>query len=142
MALDFISLLLSTHAPSSGMATMSPYLQQHVPSGALAIESIQTPQVTDIEKRNRDMVSMGWRMQSLGTSADSLLASANRLRSEIERETTYWNQILTVKEGGWSLCRLPRERHTLAVRYGFAEGKQAPPPPKIAIENVLAATGD
>ena len=37
------------------------------------------------------------------------------------RETTYWDQVLAVKEKGWSLSRLPREKHTLGVRYGFAE---------------------
>lgn len=37
------------------------------------------------------------------------------------KETTYWDQVLAVKEKGWSLSRLPREKHTLGVRYGFAE---------------------
>ena len=60
-------------------------------------------------------------MQSLTGAADSLLESATRLDEEIKRETTYWDQVLSVKDEGWSLCRLPRERHTLGVRYGFAE---------------------
>ncbi|KAL9125354.1 MAG: hypothetical protein Q9175_008090, partial [Cornicularia normoerica] len=37
------------------------------------------------------------------------------------REANYWDQVLAVKEKGWSLSRLPRENHTLGVRYGFAE---------------------
>lgn len=60
-------------------------------------------------------------MQSLNGAADSLLKSAARLEEEMERETTYWDQVLAVKEKGWSLSRLPREKHTLGVRYGFAE---------------------
>ncbi|KAI9868551.1 MAG: RNA polymerase II mediator complex subunit [Pleopsidium flavum] len=39
----------------------------------------------------------------------------------MEQETKYWEQVLAVKEQGWSICRLPREKHTLGVRYGFAE---------------------
>lgn len=60
-------------------------------------------------------------MQSLSSAADSLLQAATRLEDEVGRETTYWDQVLSVKEEGWSLCRLPREKHTLGVRYGFAE---------------------
>ena len=67
------------------------------------------------------MTSIGWRMQSLNNTADSLLKSAARLEEEMARETTYWDQMLAVKEKGWSLSRLPREKHTLGVRYGFAE---------------------
>lgn len=66
---------------------------------------------------------MGWRMQSLNGAADSILKSASRLEEEMEKEATYWNQVLAVKEKGWSLSRLPREKHTLGIRYGFAEGR-------------------
>ena len=69
------------------------------------------------------MASIGWRMKSLNSAADSLLKSASRLEEEVEKETRYWSQTLAVKEKGWSLSRLPREKHTLGVRYGFAEGE-------------------
>ncbi len=64
-------------------------------------------------------------MKSLNSAADSLLKSASRLEEEVEKETRYWSRALTVKEKGWSLSRLPREKHTLGVRYGFAEGETA-----------------
>ena len=62
-------------------------------------------------------------MKSLNNAADSLLKSASRLEEEVEKETRYWSQALAVKEKGWSLSRLPREKHTLGVRYGFLEGE-------------------
>lgn len=62
----------------------------------------------------------------MDSAADSLLKSATRLEQEMERETTYWEKILAVKEQGWSVCRLPREKHTLGVKYGFSEGAFAP----------------
>lgn len=101
---------------------MSPYLKQTIPTGSLGVEVVQRPQVSDFEKQTQEMVAIGWRMQSLNGAADSLLKSASRLGEEIGREVTYWDQILAVKDLGWSLCRLPREKHTLGVRYGFAEG--------------------
>ena len=87
--------------------------------GSLGGEVVQPREV----EHNQEMVSIGWRIQALSGAADSLLTSATRLEAEVGRETTYWDQILAVKEKGWSLCRLPRERHTLGVRYGFAEGE-------------------
>ena len=123
LALDFVSLLLSKHAPAAAQSTMSQHLKNSLTKGVLGGEVVQTPQISGLEKRNQEMVSIGWRMQSLNNAADSLLKSASRLEEEVGRETTYWNQVLAVKEKGWPLSRLPRERHTLAVRYGFAEGE-------------------
>lgn len=101
---------------------MSPFLKQNLPMGSLGSDVAQTPNKSEAEKSLTEMVSLGWKMQSLVSVADSLLASATRLGEEIERETSYWSQVLEIKEQGWSLSRLPREKHTLGVRYGFAEG--------------------
>ncbi|KAL6718218.1 RNA polymerase II mediator complex subunit [Lecanora helva] len=120
-ALEFVSLLLSKHAPAASQTTMSPFLKQTVPLGCLGVEVVQTPQVSELDKHTDEMVDIGSRMKSLNGVADSLLNSASRLEKEIVKETTYWEQVLAVKDKGWSLHRLPREKHTLGVRYGFAE---------------------
>lgn len=122
MALDFISLVLSKKSPSTGAATLSPFLQQHVPSGCLGAELVQKPPLSESDGQDQDLVTLGWRMRSLSTAADSLLASVTRLQKEISKETAYWDGLMAVKEQGWSIYRHPRERHTLAVRYGFAGG--------------------
>ena len=79
--------------------------------------------MSELEKQNEKLASIGWRMKSLNSTADSLLQSASRLEEEVEKEARYWSQALAVKEKGWSLSRLPRKKHTLGVRYGFAEGE-------------------
>lgn len=122
-ALDFVSLLLSKYSPSQSQTTLSAFLKQNLPLGSLGGEVVQAPQVSEIEKQNTRMASIGWRMKSLNSAADSLLKSASRLEEEVEKETRYWSQALAVKEKGWSLSRLPREKHTLGVRYGFLEGE-------------------
>lgn len=94
--------------------------------GCIGAEIFQTPERSEAEINKMQTVSLGWKMQSLKSTADSLLRSATRLEQEIGRETRYWEQILAVKEHGWSLCRLPREKHTLGVRFGFAEGHKSP----------------
>ena len=118
-----MSLLLSKYSTSQSQATLSPFLKQNLPLGSLGGEVIQAPQVSELEKRNAKLASIGWRMKSLNSAADSLLKSASRLEKEVAKETRYWSQALAVKEKGWSLSRLPREKHTLGVRYGFAEGE-------------------
>ena len=83
---------------------------------------MQRPHQTDTQEHSERLVSVGWKMQSLNSVADSLLSSATRLEKEMERETKYWEKVLAVKEHGWSICRLPKEKHTLGVKYGFNEG--------------------
>ena len=126
-ALDFVSLLLSRYPSSSGKSSMSPFLQQNVPLGSLGVEPVQRPAIGEAEKRNNEMVAMGWRVRSLNSAADSLLASATRLGAEVRKETNYWDKLLTVKDEGWSVSRLPRDKHTLGVRFGFTEGTVTPP---------------
>ena len=122
MALDFISLLLSQRNPGSASLTLSPFFKQNLPMGSLGAEVMQTPERAASEKQQDQMVALGWRMQSLSNAADSLLGSASRLEREVNEEATYWDQVLAVKNNGWSVSRLPRQKHTLGVRYGFAEG--------------------
>lgn len=123
MALDFTSLLLSLRTPGPAGLTMSSTLKENIPMGSLGSEVVQSQKKSSIAKEQDTMLLMGWRMQSLNTAADTLLQSATRLEDEIGKETRYWNQILAVKDRGWSLSRLPREKHTLGVHYGFAEAR-------------------
>ncbi|MCJ1464181.1 RNA polymerase II mediator complex subunit [Pseudocyphellaria aurata] len=120
-ALDFVSLLLTTKTPRQAELTISPFLKQSLPLGCLETEMVQIHHKSEAEKQTDELVSVGWKIQSLDSVAESLLKSATRLEQEIERESKYWGQVLAVKEQGWSLSRLPREKHTLGVRYGFAE---------------------
>lgn len=67
-------------------------------------------------------------MQSLSGAADKLLGAANRLKAEMEKEARWWGQVTKVKEGGWGIQRLGRDRSRgeLGVRFSFAEGKSGP----------------
>ncbi|MCJ1281234.1 RNA polymerase II mediator complex subunit [Xylographa opegraphella] len=120
-ALDFISLLLSRHIPKQAEASISPYLKQHLPLGTLGVEIVQSPPKSEAKQTDDERVSTGWKLQSLTATADSLIASATRLGTEMEQEAKHWEEVLSVQKKGWSICRLPRERHNLGVRYGFAE---------------------
>lgn len=103
---------------------------------------MQESSQSEAETTSEDLVSLGWRMHSLTRSANSLLASASRLEQEIGRETTYWQEVLAVKGEGWPLCRLPRERHTLGVRFGSNESISTGPAPLDCIAHDVVAHGD
>ena len=87
----------------------------------LAAEIVQAPVITEAKKRNDQLVLTGWKLQALSSAADSMLKSATNLEEEMKKETKYWNHILAVKEKGWAVSRMPGDRSTLGVRFGFLE---------------------
>lgn len=126
-ALDFISLLLSKHTPRQTETSMSAFLKQAVPMGSLNTDVIKTPQKSESAKRDIKTVSRGWKLESFNAAANKLLKSAARLKGEVAAETKYWEEVLAVKDKGWKVCRIPREKQVLGVQYGFLEGTFAIP---------------
>lgn len=123
MALDFVSLLLSKDLPTQAESTMSPFLKQQVKSGTLGIDMWQNMQPDEGVEKENETIAKGWRIETLQQSATSLLTAATRLETSVRRETEYWNQVLSVSERGWSICRMPLDQHNLGVRYGFSEAR-------------------
>lgn len=122
LALDFISLLLSKDVKQAE-TTISPILKQSVPLGTLGLD-VWAGINTDPKQEETDMLlARGKRMQSLTQSADALMAAGERLKTTVDRERRYWDEVLRVRESGWSVCRMPREKGMLGVRYGFSEAK-------------------
>lgn len=101
---------------------MSPALKQMGMAGMLAYDKLPITKPTPAEEENARLVAVGMTCRSLQAAADALVQSANRLEKEMQREARYWEQVLSICDKGWSICRLPRDRHTLAVRLGFSEG--------------------
>lgn len=122
-ALDFVSLLLSKYAPRQAETSMSAILKQVAPLGSLNAEVVNPPPKPESTAKDIKTVSRGWRLQNFDAAANRLLDAATRLESEVASETRYWEEVLAVKNKGWKVCRLPRERQALGVQYGFMEGK-------------------
>ncbi|KAI1178969.1 subunit 17 of mediator complex-domain-containing protein [Nemania sp. FL0916] len=121
LALDSISLLLSKESPVQAGATLSPALRELVGIGTLGASKLKEPNVTEAQIQHDLSVATGWRVMGINNMVDSVLAAAERLEKEIELETKYWADVLSVSEDGWTVCALPQEPHTLGVRFGFAE---------------------
>lgn len=125
LALDFISLLLTKVSPVQANISLSDHVKQHVPSGVLGADKISAPYFSPSDTAsNLNQITSGWKLQGLNSAADALLQSASRLENEIKKEARYWDQILQVSEEKLTISKLPRERHSLCVRYGFSESTQ------------------
>ena len=122
MCLDLLSFQLKDEAPQSAMQTLSPYIKQTFPQGGLGLDKIQPPTPSPQDNENDNLASLGWTLQSLNKSADLLLNSAKELTTEVEKETRYWKQLSEVKQKGWNICRIPRQKNLVGVKFGFAEG--------------------
>lgn len=120
--LEFVSLLLSKYTPIQAEQSLG-FLKQLVPLGSLDASPVQPPPVSSGEFDNQSLLALGWKVKSLQSSADSLLASAKRLEIEVRKESSYWGDVLNLKQEGWAVCRKPDEPHTLAIRYGFEESR-------------------
>lgn len=121
MSLDFISLLLSKDAPKQANSTISPYLKESVPLGSLGTDVWQRMPVDQAGQAQDELLAVNVRMQGLQQSADSLLTAATRLQNNVQKETQYWSQILSISEEGWNVCRIPGQQHRLGVSFGFSE---------------------
>jgi mediator of RNA polymerase II transcription subunit 17 len=96
-----------------------------VPVGSLNVDMIKTPQKPESAERDTKTIARGWKLEGFNAAANKLLRAASRLESEVAAETRYWDEVLAVKNTGWKVCRLPRERQALGVQYGFLEGLQS-----------------
>jgi mediator of RNA polymerase II transcription subunit 17 len=121
LSLDFVSLLLSKENPAQAVTTLSQGLRDLVGIGTLGATMLDGPTaVAQSRMADSKMVAIGKRLMDLNKAADTALAASKRLQREIGSETKYWSEVLRVSEAGWQTFRLPREPHTLGVKFGFS----------------------
>lgn len=122
MVTDFVSLLLSKDDPKRAQLTMSPKLRElGLPNGCLGVDLWQRMPQDKGREAQDELLSTHVRLNTLQSSADTLLSAANQLNDNVRKETEYWNQILSISERGWNVCRLPGVQRKLGVRFGFSE---------------------
>ena len=117
VALETVSFLLSKHSiPAS--STMSEELKKRVQTGTLDSKVVQPRETPEAKAKRFMMNSRGWRSKSFGTISQNLATASNRLHSEAERESRYWEEVATLRARGIAISRYPRESHAVAVHFG------------------------
>ncbi|KAK9446690.1 mediator complex, subunit Med17 [Limtongia smithiae] len=120
IALDFVSLLISSARPAAGTTSMSPALKASVPPGSLGADRIRVP--ADSDAVASPNVALGWKTQAIAAAIARFDASASRLRAELSREQMYWSQVADIAASGEVLSKIRTPDYRgLAVRYGFAD---------------------
>lgn len=119
MALDFVSLLETEHAPQA-QHTMSQALKDSVPPKTLGTDIWSHMPVDEAKQAQDRVLARNVKMRSLQRSADDILGAAKRLEDNVRKETQFWDQMLSISGKGWRICRIPRTKR-LGVRYGFSE---------------------
>ena len=125
-ALDLVSLLLTKENPTGAGLTLRQDLRDLVGIGTLASQKHAESNVTKDKLSELGEVAAGWNILAIDETRGSAQKAAELLDKEAQKEARYWADVLSVSERGWSVCRLPRERHTLGVRFGFNEGNHFP----------------
>lgn len=123
LTLDSISLLLSKQNPTTASLTLSQQLRDLVGIGTIGADHLDASNVTPEMAEDKQNIATGWTIVEINQTRDSAQAAAQFLQREIVAEGNYWEEVMRVQSSGWSICRMPGERHTLGVRFGFSEGK-------------------
>ncbi|KAF2712445.1 hypothetical protein K504DRAFT_464539 [Pleomassaria siparia CBS 279.74] len=132
-ALDLVAQLLSTDTARNLDASFTKgYKSMEVPKGSFGLHREPPPDTLDErdeqerrqeKEKKQQLVARGSRMEALEWSTNCFLKAASQLEGEVRRESTYWNEVISISEKGWPLQRFRREARNspFAVRYGFPE---------------------
>lgn len=123
LTLDSLSLLLSKQSPTQAGLTLSQQLREMVGIGTLGADRLDEPMVNPHKAEDEEEVALGWTLMQINETRDAAEAAGKLLQREVEAESKYWEDVVAVKRCGWSICRVPRSRDMLGVRFGFSEGK-------------------
>ncbi|KAK1750229.1 subunit 17 of mediator complex-domain-containing protein [Echria macrotheca] len=120
-ARDLVSLLLTKENPNGAGSTLSSELRNLVGIGTLGATALAAPTaLSQARIPDNKMVMVGMRLQSFTKAAGLFESAETRLATEINLETTYWNEVRATGERGWSVFRHPDEPHTMGVKFGFS----------------------
>jgi mediator of RNA polymerase II transcription subunit 17 len=122
LTLDFLSLLISKQNPTQAGATLSQGLREMVGIGTLGADKLDNPPITPAKAQEQENIALGLTLMQTDKARDAAEAASSFLEKEVTAEGKYWEEILAVQKTGWSISRVPQERHILGVRFGFSEG--------------------
>ncbi|KAH0594358.1 hypothetical protein MHUMG1_07707 [Metarhizium humberi] len=121
LTLDSLSLLLSKQNPTQAGLTLSQQLREMVGIGTLGADKLDEPILNVNKEKDEEEVATGWTLMQINQARDAADEAGKFLQREVDAESKYWEDVMAVKKSGWSICRVPHERHTLGVKFGFSE---------------------
>ncbi|CEI60722.1 unnamed protein product [Fusarium venenatum] len=125
LTLDFLSLLISKQNPTQAGITLSQGLRDMVGIGTIGADKLDNSPITLAKAQEQENIALGFTLMQTNKVRDAAEAASSVLQKQVTAEGKYWEDIVAVQKSGWSITRVPMERHTLGVRFGFSEGKNS-----------------
>jgi len=100
---------------------MSPMLQQVAPAGSIEIKLIEPKAVSKIRVRRMNDIAVVTRAQAFTSAAAKLASASDRLDTEAQHQSKYWEQLASLRSNGWLVSRVPNDTKALVVHFGSAE---------------------
>ena len=136
LALETVSLLLSSVRENNAKNSISPFLKRTVPLGSLNSDKVTRIEtgttITEDFKRKKEMVAfaLGWKLRCLEVSRNLLRETVESLWDTIGREHEYWRRISNVvyntdvvfktRDRSGAFRSGPGQK-LLAIEYGFSD---------------------
>lgn len=124
LALEFVSLLLSSVRESSGKSSMSPFLKNNVPTKSLSADKITYKKRSHEEELDIKLLSKGWQLKSLNESRNLLKDNHAKLEGIVRKERLYWKKISENISENDVIFKM-RDRSTgnrsLGIKYGYED---------------------
>lgn len=131
VALDLVSLVLSSVRPAAGSSSMSKHLSENVKIGSLSCSKTVPKPTTKDEILDSMKIGRGWKLQSLAESSTFVRESVDRLRNEAQKERRYWDDVLDVLKANELITnvtvpvrnngKMMQQKKVMAVKYGFRD---------------------
>lgn len=98
---------------------MSPFLKENVAQKSLSVDRVHANPAEEI-----DAALYGWKIEAVADAANALLSGATNMKTEIEKETIFWKDLVHLNSEGWTLTRPRGQPKGIAVKYGFSDGME------------------
>lgn len=123
LALETVSLLLSSVRENNAKSSLSPYLKRTVPLGSLNGDNV--PVTRDIPNQLRTIqFGIGWKLKTLDESRTILRDTVDSLWTIMSKEHSYWKMISEVITNSDVIFKI-RERNSsqrvLGIKYGYED---------------------
>ncbi|CDF87224.1 related to Mediator of RNA polymerase II transcription subunit 17 [Zygosaccharomyces bailii ISA1307] len=124
LALEFLSLLLSSVRESVALSSMSPFLKKTAPVGSLNSDKLPLEPKTVPEKLTMEIIDRGWKLRCLNESRSVLKENHTMLEEKLRKEHEYWKKIAQYISNKDVIFKL-RDKSTglksLGVKYGYED---------------------
>lgn len=124
LALEFLSLLLSSVRESVALSSMSPFLKKIVPVASLNGDKVSLEPQTVAEQLTMQIIDRGWKIRCLNESRTLLKENHSMLEEKLKSEHRYWkkvSQYISNKDVVFKLRDRSTGLRSLGVKYGYED---------------------